>query len=74
MSNSDIDNLGDLSMLELFRMETETQSTVLTEGLLGLERDADAPFFLAKYHQNRIERRYLTSLNEGRGQATASSL
>src|SRR5438128_2300347 len=42
MSNSDIDNLGDLSMLELFRMETETQSTVLTEGLLGLERDADA--------------------------------
>ena len=42
MSNSNIDNLGDLSMLELFRMETETQSTVLTEGLLGLERDADA--------------------------------
>src|ERR1700730_11721783 len=42
MSNTDVDNLSDLSMLELFRMETETQSAVLTEGLLGLERDTDA--------------------------------
>ena len=29
-------------MLELFRMEVETQSTILTEGVLGLEQDADA--------------------------------
>jgi two-component system sensor histidine kinase and response regulator WspE len=42
MSNMDVDNLSDLSILELFRMEMETQSTVLTEGLLGLERDTDA--------------------------------
>src|ERR1700730_4113631 len=42
MSNTDVDNLSDLSMLELFRMEVETQSTVLTEGLLGLESDADS--------------------------------
>src|SRR5450631_786175 len=41
MSQVDSDNLSELSMLELFRMEVETQSTVLTEGLLGLERDVD---------------------------------
>ena len=32
---------ADLSLLELFRMEVEVQSTVLTECLLGLEQDAD---------------------------------
>ena len=42
MSNIDAEQLSEMSMLELFRMETETQSAVLTEGLLGLERDADA--------------------------------
>src|SRR3984885_1228863 len=41
MSRMDMTDLGDLSMLELFRMEVEVQSTVLTEGLLGLEQDAD---------------------------------
>jgi two-component system, chemotaxis family, sensor histidine kinase and response regulator WspE len=35
-------DLSDLSMLELFRMEVETQSSILTEGVLGLEHDADA--------------------------------
>src|ERR1700692_4491743 len=30
-------------MLELFRMEVETQSAILTQGVLGLEQDADAP-------------------------------
>jgi len=42
MSHTDQENLGELSLLELFRMEMETQSAVLTEGLLGLERDTDA--------------------------------
>jgi len=32
-------NLGDLSMLDLFRMEVEAQSAVLNQGLLALERD-----------------------------------
>lgn len=41
MSKMDLKNLSDLSMLELFRMEAETQSTILTEGVLGLEQDAD---------------------------------
>ncbi len=42
MSKMDVEDFSDLSILELFRMEVETQSTVLTEGLLGLERDADS--------------------------------
>jgi two-component system sensor histidine kinase and response regulator WspE len=42
MSKTGVEDLSDLSMLELFRMEVETQSTVLTEGLLGLEGDADS--------------------------------
>ena len=41
MSQTDLVDLGDLSMLELFRMEVEVQSTVLTESLLGLEQDID---------------------------------
>src|ERR1700680_3812170 len=41
MSKTDLENLSDLSMLELFRMEVETQSTVLTDGLLGLEHEVD---------------------------------
>lgn len=32
-------NLGDLSMTELFRMEVENQGQVLSEGLLALEND-----------------------------------
>ncbi|HEY1108519.1 MAG TPA: Hpt domain-containing protein, partial [Opitutaceae bacterium] len=36
-------DLGDFSMLELFRVEAENQAQVLTEGLLVLERaPADA--------------------------------
>src|ERR1700730_8150112 len=42
MSKMGVTNLSDLSMLELFRMEVETQSTILTEGVLGLEQEADA--------------------------------
>lgn len=42
MTRTDVDNLSDLSMAELFRMEVEAQSAVLTDGLLGLERDTDA--------------------------------
>ena len=36
-----MEDLNDLSMLDLFRMEVETQSTILTHGLLELEHDAD---------------------------------
>ena len=36
MNRAPVDDLSDMSMLDLFRMEVETQSTVLTEGLLGL--------------------------------------
>ncbi len=42
MSKTAPEDFSDLSMLELFRMEVETQSAVLTEGLLGLEDDADS--------------------------------
>jgi two-component system, chemotaxis family, sensor histidine kinase and response regulator WspE len=41
MNQMDQADLGDLSMLELFRMEVEVQSTVLTDCLLGLEQDTD---------------------------------
>jgi two-component system sensor histidine kinase and response regulator WspE len=43
MSNADLKNLSDLSMLDLFRLEVETQSAILTQGILGLEQDAEAP-------------------------------
>jgi two-component system sensor histidine kinase and response regulator WspE len=36
------DNLSELSMLDLFRMEAESQAEVLTAGLLALERDCAA--------------------------------
>src|ERR1700730_6584067 len=42
MSKMDLKNISDLSMLDLFRMEVETQSAILTQGVLGLEQDADA--------------------------------
>ncbi|WP_338758548.1 hybrid sensor histidine kinase/response regulator [Massilia sp. METH4] len=35
------DDLSQFSMLELFRMEAESQTQMLTDGLLALERDAD---------------------------------
>src|SRR5580698_8257918 len=41
MSSMDLESLSDLSMLELFRMEVETQAATMTDGLLALERDAD---------------------------------
>ncbi|GMQ83877.1 MAG: hybrid sensor histidine kinase/response regulator [Gammaproteobacteria bacterium] len=34
------DDLGDFSMLELFRLEVDNQATVLNDGLLALEQDA----------------------------------
>jgi len=36
-------DLSNLSMLELFRVETETQAAILTEGLLQLERRNSTP-------------------------------
>jgi len=42
MSTTDLKGLSDLSMLELFRLEVETQAAILTERVLGLEHDADA--------------------------------
>jgi two-component system sensor histidine kinase and response regulator WspE len=41
MSKTDLENLSDLSMLDLFRMEVETQSAILTKGLLALEQEVD---------------------------------
>ena len=43
MSDSIQNGLGDLSMLELFRMEEQQQSSVLTEGLLALEQEPNSP-------------------------------
>ncbi len=34
------DELGDFSMLELFRLEVDNQTTILNDGLLALEQDA----------------------------------
>jgi two-component system sensor histidine kinase and response regulator WspE len=42
MSGNQPDDLSNLSMLQLFRMEVDTQSTVLTSALLALERDPDS--------------------------------
>jgi two-component system, chemotaxis family, sensor histidine kinase and response regulator WspE len=42
MSQKSLENLDDLSMADLFRMEVETQSAVLNECLLALERDSSA--------------------------------
>jgi two-component system, chemotaxis family, sensor histidine kinase and response regulator WspE len=42
MSPNNVENLDSLSMADLFRMEVETQSAVLSESLLALERDAGA--------------------------------
>jgi len=33
---------GDMSMMDLFRMEAETQTAILSEGLLELESDPTA--------------------------------
>jgi two-component system, chemotaxis family, sensor histidine kinase and response regulator WspE len=38
MKRSNLDELGNLSMLEIFRVEAETQTAILTSGLLALER------------------------------------
>ena len=42
MSDQGQSDLGDFSMLDLFRQETETQAAVLNEGLLALEQDPRA--------------------------------
>jgi hypothetical protein len=41
MSKIDLKDLSDFSMLELFRMEVETQSANLTKALLALETEPD---------------------------------
>ena len=43
-----MDNLGALSMLELFQLEVESQTSILTRGLLGLEREVDTKRHLAE--------------------------
>ncbi len=43
MSKRKPDDLSSLSMLELFRVETENQTAILTSGLLALEREPAAP-------------------------------
>src|SRR5579859_148401 len=46
MKQREADNPSSLSMLELFRVEAETQTAILTSGLLELERGAaPADFF-----------------------------
>jgi len=42
MSQNSLDSLDNYSMSDLFRMEVETQSALLTECLLALERDSSA--------------------------------
>ena len=42
MSKENFQNMNDVSMSELFRREIESQSTILTDGLLALERDPSA--------------------------------
>ena len=39
MSDTTPDDLGNLSMMEIFRVEAENQTSTLTSGLLALERD-----------------------------------
>ena len=48
MSKMSPGDLSGLSLLELFRMEVETQSAVLISGLLGLERQTNIPQHLAE--------------------------
>jgi two-component system, chemotaxis family, sensor histidine kinase and response regulator WspE len=43
MSQTNFSNLSGLSMLDLFRLEVENQSAILTEGLLALERERADP-------------------------------
>src|SRR5258706_8732691 len=40
--SGELSDLGDLSMIELFRVEVETQCAILTAGLLALDRDPNA--------------------------------
>jgi len=48
MSSIGPGNLDELSLLELFRMEVETQSTILTAGLLDVERETNTAQRLAE--------------------------
>ena len=43
MNRPNLDDQSHLSMLELFRVEAETQTAILTSGLLALERHPGAP-------------------------------
>jgi two-component system, chemotaxis family, sensor histidine kinase and response regulator WspE len=43
MKRPTLEELSSLSMLEIFRVEAETQTAILTSGLLALERDPGAP-------------------------------
>lgn len=48
MSNGDLNDLSEFSMLDLFRSETEAQAAVLTSGLLALEQGDATPERLAE--------------------------
>ncbi len=43
MNKRNLDDLSSYSMLDLFRVETESQTSILTAGLLELERGDPAP-------------------------------
>jgi two-component system, chemotaxis family, sensor histidine kinase and response regulator WspE len=42
LNSKDLESLGHCSLLELFRMEIETQSAILTHGLITLEEDQNS--------------------------------
>lgn len=42
MNSKDLESLGDYSMLDLFRLEIETQSAILTQGLIKLEDEQNS--------------------------------
>ena len=47
-------NLGDMSMMDLFRMEAENQCNQLAEDLLALEKDPTASVAPGPGGRNRI--------------------
>ena len=62
--NSRADDLGHLSMLELFRVEAESQATALTSGLLELERGPEVRSQKSEAGPTASDLRPLTSVLE----------
>ena len=48
MKPRNVEDLSNLSMMELFRVEAENQTAILTSGLLELERNSGAVANLEK--------------------------